>query len=134
MAFFEVMKIASGFNSKVSSGRSGLYNQSLLAQKQRQEIEQAVLDVKGGNMKRKPMKKWSPTKVKRWNYRDGKFWNKPKPRIHRIGQSDVVKSASVEMVSIRGRVPREFFEWFEEQAQVDWKNRGMLERCFWEKW
>ena len=35
-------------------------------------------------------------------------------------------------VFVRGRVPREFFDWLEEQKQTDWKARKMLRNCFFE--
>jgi hypothetical protein len=39
-----------------------------------------------------------------------------------------------ELVTVRGKVPRQFFEWLKDQVQTDWRNRKLLERCFFEKW
>jgi hypothetical protein len=35
-----------------------------------------------------------------------------------------------ELVTVRGKVPRQFFEWLKDQVQIDWRNRKLLEKCF----
>ncbi len=39
---------------------------------------------------------------------------------------------AIRRISIVGKVPRGFFEWFEERRGIDWKYRKMLENCFFE--
>jgi hypothetical protein len=42
-------------------------------------------------------------------------------------------SEESEMVTARGKAPRESFEWLKDQLQTDWRNRKLIEKCFFEK-
>jgi hypothetical protein len=61
----------------------------------------------------------SPNRWREW------FWGHKQLR-------SVTEEAGI--VSVRGKVPREFFEWLKDQVQIDWRNRKLLEKCFFEKW
>ena len=85
-----------------------------------------MLEVKHGPVQRR---RWN--EVSRWNYRGGRFWNdRERPRL-RTPQYD--EAIMHEMVRVRGRVPRVFFEWFKHQTETDWKARKMLRQCLFEE-
>jgi hypothetical protein len=92
------------------------------------EIECAIDEIKFGcspawiNAKRGTSVNSGSLSPNRWRER---FWG------HKQLLS-VAEEAGI--VSVRGKVPREFFEWLKDQVQTDWRNRKLLEKCFFEKW
>jgi len=105
----------------------------MIAEAYRKEIEQAIAKAKRPVRKKNTGERWSPLEVSRFNFQNGQLWNdREKPRL-RFGCRELDEDGAQSRVLIRGRVPKAFFEWFEQQQKVDWKHRKMLNKCFFQE-
>ena len=109
------------------------HNPTILAERYRQEIEQAIAKAKQGGRQKRAVKKWSQTEVSRFHYGNGRLWNDRKGARLRIKRNTEDERAANQSIIIRGKVPRAFFDWFERQRQTDWRHKKMLDNCFFEE-
>ena len=105
----------------------------VISREYHREIERAIEKVKRHARPTKAARKRSQMSVSRFNFRNGKFWNEPDTSRLRFRCGDLDEARAQKRIIIRGRVPRAFFNWFENQVGTDGRDRKMLSNCFFEE-
>ncbi len=101
----------------------------MMVEQYRREIELAIDNVKGRISSRQQSER-KQTDVSRFRFHNGRFWNDAKEVTVPKGAREKKKDTTI---ILRGKVPRAFLKWFEDQQQKNWRNRNMLENCFFEE-
>ena len=105
----------------------------VISREYHREIERAIEKVKRHARPTKAARKRSQMSVSRFSFRNGKFWNEPDTSRLRFRCGDLDEDRAQKRIIIRGRVPKAFFNWFENQVETNGHHRKMLSKCFFEE-